>query len=209
MQDAASAPLSATFQQTGGGRTGPYKAAAFDLTPCSDLPSLDAVGDVSRAPEILDAYLFRVGADGTCLSDPNFQGLCNPPLAAATEYRWVRGPEGQAAVPSPHPELASGTGHVSQGPAVCQEHLGSLEGLLGRVSVHRAPHAAGPPLGLMLCHLEILNFQARGLHFHFAPDSSSCTLVRACHPGDCRPLDSLPSDGGRGAVVQGGESAPR
>ncbi|XP_053775669.1 uroplakin-3a isoform X2 [Desmodus rotundus] len=88
VQDGANTPLSTTFQQTGGGRTGPYKAAAFDLTPCSDLPSLEAVGDVSRASEILDAYLVRVGADGTCLTDPNFQGLCNPPLSAATEYRF-------------------------------------------------------------------------------------------------------------------------
>eukprot|EP00069_Balaena_mysticetus_P003566 bmy_04244T0 len=71
-----------------GGRTGPYKAAAFDLTPCSDLPSLDAVRDVSRASEILNAYLVRVGTNGTCLSDPNFWGLCNPPLSAATEYRF-------------------------------------------------------------------------------------------------------------------------
>lgn len=89
MQDNTKAPLSSTFRQTEGGRTGPYKASAFDLTPCSDLPSLDAVGDVSRASEILNAYLVRVGANGTCLSDPNFQGLCNPPLSAATEYRWV------------------------------------------------------------------------------------------------------------------------
>ncbi|KAM5335729.1 uroplakin-3a [Glossophaga mutica] len=88
VQDGANTPLSATFQQTGGGRTGPYKAVAFDLTPCSDLPSLDAVGDESWASEVLDAYLVRVGADGTCLSDPNFQGLCNPPLSAATEYRF-------------------------------------------------------------------------------------------------------------------------
>lgn len=88
-QDSSRTPLSWTVQQTEGGRTGPYKAAVFDLTPCSDLPSLDAVGDVSRAPEILNAYLVRVGADGACLSDPNFRGLCNPPLSAATEYRWV------------------------------------------------------------------------------------------------------------------------
>lgn len=92
MQDAANAPLSATFQQTAGGRTGPYKAAAFELTPCSDLPSLDAVGEVARASEILHAYLVRVGDNGTCLSDPNFQGLCNPPLSPATGYRWVRAP---------------------------------------------------------------------------------------------------------------------
>lgn len=89
VQDGSRTPLSSTFQQTEGGRTGPYKATAFDLTPCSDLPSLDAVGDVARASEILNAYLVRVGANGTCLSDPNFQGLCNPPLSAATEYRWV------------------------------------------------------------------------------------------------------------------------
>lgn len=87
MQDSTKTPLSSTFQQTDGGRTGPYKAAAFDLTPCSDLPSLDDVQDVSRASEILNAYLIRVGANGTCLLDPNFQGLCNPPMSAATEYR--------------------------------------------------------------------------------------------------------------------------
>ncbi|XP_032201838.1 uroplakin-3a [Mustela erminea] len=88
VQDDSRTPLSSTFQQTEGGRTGPYKAVAFDLSPCSDLPSLDALGDVARASEILNAYLVRVGANGTCLSDPNFRGLCNPPLSAATEYRF-------------------------------------------------------------------------------------------------------------------------
>ncbi|XP_008842922.1 uroplakin-3a isoform X1 [Nannospalax galili] len=88
VQDGAGIPLSSTFRQTQGGSTGPYKAAAFDLTPCSDLPSLDAVGDVTQASEILNAYLVRVGSNRTCLWDPNFQGLCNPPLSAATEYRF-------------------------------------------------------------------------------------------------------------------------
>ncbi|XP_063099760.1 uroplakin-3a isoform X2 [Cavia porcellus] len=88
IQDSNKTPLRATFQQTMGGRTGPYQAAAFDLTPCSDLPSLDAVGDVSQALAILDAYLIRVGDNRTCLWDPNFRGLCNPPLAAATAYSW-------------------------------------------------------------------------------------------------------------------------
>uniref|UniRef100_A0A2K6FB83 Uroplakin 3A n=1 Tax=Propithecus coquereli TaxID=379532 RepID=A0A2K6FB83_PROCO len=88
VQDGTKTPLSSTFQQTEGGRTGPYKAAAFDLSPCSDLPSLDAVGDVSQASQILDAYLVRVGANSTCLWDPNFQGLCNAPLSGATEYRF-------------------------------------------------------------------------------------------------------------------------
>ncbi|XP_052603452.1 uroplakin-3a [Peromyscus californicus insignis] len=88
VQDSAGTPLSTTFRQTQGGRSGPYKAAAFDLTPCGDLPSLDAVGDVNQASEILNAYLVRVGNNGTCLWDPNFQGLCNAPLSAATEYRF-------------------------------------------------------------------------------------------------------------------------
>ncbi|KAM6162527.1 uroplakin-3a isoform 1-T1 [Erethizon dorsatum] len=88
IQDRNKTPLRATFQQTAGGRTGPYKAAAFDLTPCSDLPSLDAVGDVNQVLEILDAYLVRVGDNRTCLGDPNFRGLCNPPLSAATAYRF-------------------------------------------------------------------------------------------------------------------------
>ncbi|XP_017706235.1 PREDICTED: uroplakin-3a isoform X1 [Rhinopithecus bieti] len=88
VQDSAKIPLDSTFLQTEGGRTGPYKAVAFDLIPCSDLPSLDAVGDVSQASQILNAYLVRVGANRTCLWDPNFQGLCNPPLSAATEYRF-------------------------------------------------------------------------------------------------------------------------
>ncbi|XP_019507218.1 PREDICTED: uroplakin-3a isoform X1 [Hipposideros armiger] len=87
VQDDTQTPLSSTFQQTDGGRTGPYKASAFDLAPCSDLPSLAAVGDVSRASEILNAYLIRVGTNVACLSDPNFQSVCNPPLSAATEYR--------------------------------------------------------------------------------------------------------------------------
>ncbi|XP_006888096.1 PREDICTED: uroplakin-3a isoform X1 [Elephantulus edwardii] len=88
VQDHTGAPLSSTFRQTEGGYTGPYRAAAFQLQSCSDLPSLDAVGDVSQASEILNAYLVKVGANRTCLFDPNFQGLCNPPLLAATEYRF-------------------------------------------------------------------------------------------------------------------------
>ncbi|XP_005379541.1 PREDICTED: uroplakin-3a isoform X2 [Chinchilla lanigera] len=88
IQDRDGIPLKTTFQQTMGGRTGPYKAAAFDLTSCSDLPSLNAVGDVNQASGILDAYLIRVGDNRTCLWDPNFWGLCNAPLSAATAYRF-------------------------------------------------------------------------------------------------------------------------
>ncbi|EHB03803.1 Uroplakin-3a, partial [Heterocephalus glaber] len=88
VQDSNKSPLRSTFWQTMGGRTRPYRAAAFDLTPCGDLPSLDTVGDVNQAAEILDVYLVRVGDNGTCLRDPNFRGLCNPPLSAATAYRF-------------------------------------------------------------------------------------------------------------------------
>lgn len=90
VQDSSNAPLGSTFQQTLGGRTGPYKATVFELIPCSDLPNLAGVGDVTQASEILNTYLVRVGGNSTCLWDPNFQGLCNPPLSAATEYRWVQ-----------------------------------------------------------------------------------------------------------------------
>nr|KAF6387619.1 hypothetical protein mMyoMyo1_008093 [Myotis myotis] len=74
-----SAPCSSRPQEEG---------RVCELTPCSDVPSLDTVGDVARASEILNAYLIRVGDNGTCLWDPNFQGLYNPPLSAATEYRF-------------------------------------------------------------------------------------------------------------------------
>ncbi|XP_055963002.1 uroplakin-3a isoform X1 [Sorex fumeus] len=88
VQDGHGAPLSASFQQTEGGQRGPYKASAFALVPCGDLPSVDAVRDTSRVSDILSTYFVRVGDDGTCLSDPNFQGLCNPPLAGDTKYRF-------------------------------------------------------------------------------------------------------------------------
>lgn len=115
VQSNAGTPLSTTSQQTQGGRSGPYRAVAFDLTPCGDLPSLDAVGDVTRASEILNAYLVRVGDNGTCLWDPNFQGLCNPPLSAATEYRWV---SAAAAGQETRVGGQNGGSHTTQGPGV-------------------------------------------------------------------------------------------
>ena len=138
MQDGARAPLSSTVQQTEGGRTGPYKAVAFGLIPCGDLPSLDAVGDVARASEILNAYLVRVGANGTCLSDPNFGGLCNAPLSAATEYRWVR----EAALPWPR------LGKAQEG-EVCEATC-LVPGLLkGRVTRPGPLGSEGPLLGCL------------------------------------------------------------
>lgn len=83
-----SKPLDSTFQQTRGGQLGPYKAALFNVPNCALPPNLADVGDVNKVSDVLKQYLFRVGDDGTCLYDPNFLGICNPPLAPDTTYRY-------------------------------------------------------------------------------------------------------------------------
>ncbi|XP_074128257.1 uroplakin-3a [Sminthopsis crassicaudata] len=88
VQDNRSFPINSTFQETVGGQRAPYKAASFTLPQCGDLPNLNEAGDVSKAAEILGAYLVRVGDDDYCLLDPNFKGTCNPPLTRATAYRF-------------------------------------------------------------------------------------------------------------------------
>ncbi|XP_008943827.1 PREDICTED: uroplakin-3a, partial [Merops nubicus] len=84
----SSKPLENTFQQTGGGQLGPYKAAWFSVPSCASPPKLAHLGDVNKVSDVLQQYLFRVGDDGTCLHDPNFLGVCNPPLAPDTTYRF-------------------------------------------------------------------------------------------------------------------------
>ncbi|KAM6147347.1 uroplakin-3a [Phoenicopterus ruber ruber] len=86
--DNSSKPLDSTFQQTSGGQLGPYKAALFDVPNCASPPRLADVGDVNKASNVLKQYLFRVGDDGSCLYDPNFLAVCNPPLAPDTRYRF-------------------------------------------------------------------------------------------------------------------------
>ncbi|NXL65853.1 UPK3A protein, partial [Chordeiles acutipennis] len=81
-------PLNSTFQQTSGGQLGPYKAASFNVPNCASPPKLADVGDVNEVSGILKQYLFRVGDDVTCLYDPNFLAVCNPPLAPDTTYRF-------------------------------------------------------------------------------------------------------------------------
>ncbi|NXW40529.1 UPK3A protein, partial [Nyctiprogne leucopyga] len=81
-------PLNSTFQQTSGGQLGPYKAASFNVPNCASPPKLADVGDVNKVSDILKQYLFRVGDDATCLYDPNFLAVCNPPLAPDTTYRF-------------------------------------------------------------------------------------------------------------------------
>ncbi|XP_035744444.1 uroplakin-3a [Egretta garzetta] len=86
--DNSSKPLDSTFQQTSGGQLGPYKAALFKVPSCASPPKLADVGDVNKVSAVLKQYLFRVGNDGTCLYDPNFLAVCNPPLAPDTTYRF-------------------------------------------------------------------------------------------------------------------------
>ncbi|NWH26497.1 UPK3A protein, partial [Grus americana] len=86
--DNSSKPLNSTFQQTSGGQLGPYKAALFNVPNCASPPKLADVGDVNKVSDVLKQYLFRVGDDGTCLYDPNFLAVCNPPLAPDTTYRF-------------------------------------------------------------------------------------------------------------------------
>uniref|UniRef100_A0A8B9F7A5 Uroplakin 3A n=1 Tax=Amazona collaria TaxID=241587 RepID=A0A8B9F7A5_9PSIT len=84
----SSKPLDSTFQQTRGGQLGPYKAALFNVPNCASPPRLADVGDINKLSDVLKQYLFRVGDDGNCLYDPNFLGICNPPLAPDTTYRF-------------------------------------------------------------------------------------------------------------------------
>ncbi|XP_010179357.1 PREDICTED: uroplakin-3a [Mesitornis unicolor] len=86
--DYSSKPLNSTFQQMSGGQLGPYKAASFNVPNCASPPTLADVGDVNKVSDVLKQYLFRVGDDGTCLYDPNFLAVCNPPLAPETTYRF-------------------------------------------------------------------------------------------------------------------------
>ncbi|XP_009873286.1 PREDICTED: uroplakin-3a [Apaloderma vittatum] len=86
--DNNSKALDSTFHQTSGGQLGPYKAALFHVPSCASLPKLADIRDVDKVSDVLKQYLFRVGDDETCLYDPNFQAVCNPPLAADTTYRF-------------------------------------------------------------------------------------------------------------------------
>ncbi|XP_025969924.2 uroplakin-3a isoform X2 [Dromaius novaehollandiae] len=86
--DNRSKPLDSTFQQTSGGRLGPYKAALFNVPNCASPPNLADVGDINKVSDVLKQYLFRVGNDETCLYDPNFLDVCNPPLTPDTTYRF-------------------------------------------------------------------------------------------------------------------------
>ncbi|NXJ89914.1 UPK3A protein, partial [Corythaixoides concolor] len=86
--DNSSKPLNSTFQKTSGGQLGPYKAALFKVPDCASPPRLADVGDVNKVSDVLKQYLFRVGDDVTCLYDPNFLAVCNPPLAPDTTYRF-------------------------------------------------------------------------------------------------------------------------
>ncbi|NXS56003.1 UPK3A protein, partial [Brachypteracias leptosomus] len=84
----SSKPLNSTFHQTSGRQLGPYKAALFNVPNCASPPKLADIGDANKVSDVLKQYLFRVGDDVTCLYDPNFLAVCNPPLASDTAYRF-------------------------------------------------------------------------------------------------------------------------
>ncbi|NWS69935.1 UPK3A protein, partial [Crotophaga sulcirostris] len=86
--DNSSKPLDSMFQQTVGGQLGPYKVALFNVPSCVSPPNIADAGDINKVSDVLKQYLFRVGDDGTCLYDPNFLAVCNPPLAPDTVYRF-------------------------------------------------------------------------------------------------------------------------
>ncbi|XP_069493455.1 uroplakin-3a-like [Ambystoma mexicanum] len=81
-----------TFRTTNGGATGPYGIATFPVPKCT----LEAP-DPSQ-PSFLVQYIIRVGDDVTCLNDPNFRGICNPPLSSGTAYRFLYALIGNGAV---------------------------------------------------------------------------------------------------------------
>ncbi|XP_067387135.1 uroplakin-3a isoform X2 [Emydura macquarii macquarii] len=86
--DNSSKPLNTTFQDTNGGQLGPYKAALFSVPNCASPPKIADVINMKKVSDVLKQYLFRMGDDVTCLYDPNFPGVCNPPLAEDTTYRF-------------------------------------------------------------------------------------------------------------------------
>ncbi|XP_078510145.1 uroplakin-3a [Lissotriton helveticus] len=71
-----------TFRSTSGGATAPYIVAQFAVPNCTALGG-------GASDDTLQQYLVRVGDNTTCLNDPNFSGICNPPLANNTAYRFV------------------------------------------------------------------------------------------------------------------------
>lgn len=86
----ASAPetnltFAGSFQSTGGGLNVPFLVARFAVPNCTLL------GAAAPAPAPLQDYIVRVGDNTSCLEDPNFSGVCNPPLGPNTAYRFVYG----------------------------------------------------------------------------------------------------------------------
>ncbi|XP_048371817.1 uroplakin-3a [Sphaerodactylus townsendi] len=88
VMDNGDKPLRATFQQTKGGRLGPYKAAAFNVPNCVFPPKLSDAKNIAKIPAVLSEYLIRVGDDSACLHDPNLLEECNSPLSKDTSYRF-------------------------------------------------------------------------------------------------------------------------
>ncbi|XP_067856193.1 uroplakin-3a-like isoform X2 [Heptranchias perlo] len=77
-----------TYQQTNGGKTGPYRAASFDIPTCTSL-AFEASTVPAEIQAEIDKYLFRVGNDVQCLNQVNnLIENCNAPLNADVQYRF-------------------------------------------------------------------------------------------------------------------------
>uniref|UniRef100_F7DLP0 Nucleoporin 50kDa n=2 Tax=Xenopus tropicalis TaxID=8364 RepID=F7DLP0_XENTR len=75
-----------TYSGTQGGKTGPYIVAKLPNQQCINIQALSNMADPTQVQSILSKYVVRVGADVTCLTNPNFVGYCNAPLQGNTQY---------------------------------------------------------------------------------------------------------------------------
>uniref|UniRef100_A0A8C5WAE8 Uroplakin 3A n=1 Tax=Leptobrachium leishanense TaxID=445787 RepID=A0A8C5WAE8_9ANUR len=80
--------LNTTFTSSSGGKSQPYLADKFTNPQCVNFPDLSTLNVSTLVSGVLANYIVRVGGNVDCLTDPNFSGICNPPLQTGTSYRF-------------------------------------------------------------------------------------------------------------------------
>ncbi|XP_053318078.1 uroplakin-3a [Spea bombifrons] len=80
--------LRTSYRESDGGKLSPYLAAAFPYPGCANFPNFTQSSSAILVQDILDRSIVRVGADFSCLDDPNVSGTCNAPLRNSTAYRF-------------------------------------------------------------------------------------------------------------------------
>ncbi|NP_001083096.1 uroplakin 3A L homeolog precursor [Xenopus laevis] len=80
--DAAKKVIASNYTGTQGGLLGPYQVAKLDNPKCENIQASNIMADPNK-------YIVRVGGDVNCLTDPNFKGICNPPLQNNLQYRFT------------------------------------------------------------------------------------------------------------------------